>query len=54
MMQRVLGMFRRGYDTVGISDILEIREASVERILHAALAADREAKNIIKNGEGHA
>jgi len=46
-MQKVLGMFRRGYDTMGISDVLEINESTVERILHAALAADRKAKQIL-------
>lgn len=51
-------MFRQGYDTMTISDGLEIKESIIERVLHAALAGERIARDILaqeKDGEnGHA
>jgi hypothetical protein len=40
-------MFRRGFDTHAISQMLEIDEASIERMLHAAMAVER-----FKEGSG--
>jgi hypothetical protein len=54
LLQRVLTMFRRGYDTMAISDEIEIRESTVERLLHTALAWDRESKKILHDERGHA
>jgi hypothetical protein len=53
LLPEVLTMFRHGYDTMGISDRLEIKESIIERILHAALAGEKVAKELLKDGEGH-
>jgi hypothetical protein len=55
LLPQVLGMFRRGYDTMSISHTLEIKESIIERVLHAALAGEKVAKSLLKeDGEGHA
>jgi hypothetical protein len=41
LMPKVLAMFRRGFDTAAIGSTLEIKEATIERVLHAALAGNR-------------
>lgn len=48
LMPQVLRMFRHGFDTAAMSDLLEIKEATIERVLHAALAGDQKAKGMLK------
>lgn len=54
LLPRVLDLFRRGYDTMTISESLELRESIIERVLHAALAGDRIARSLLNEGNGHA
>jgi hypothetical protein len=54
LLPEVLTMFRHGYDTMDISGRLAIKESIIERLLHAALAGEKVAKSILRDGEGHA
>lgn len=54
LLPEVLALFRRNFDTMDISDKLEIKESVIERVLHAALAGEKVAKSLLKDGEGHA
>jgi hypothetical protein len=43
LVPQVVSYFRRGFDTKTISDVLEIKEAAIERVLHVGLDSNRRA-----------